>query len=50
MAPKTASIDTTNVEIIASGDEQHAKYVIIELAKALARIAAREDDARENGS
>lgn len=49
MATKSTSIIATDIEVVTSGDE-HAKYVIIELAKALARIAAREDDARENGS
>lgn len=30
-------------------DATHARRVVLELARALARMAAREDDAAENG-
>lgn len=44
-------IETTDggVMIESAAQDARARKVILELARALARIAAREDDASENG-
>lgn len=49
MKPSTIDIEATDDGSIHIDANRDADAVIVELARALARMAAREDDAIENG-